>query len=352
VDDAPSCRASWYDGRSAVRHEGRLTLDAGRLVLSDRQGVQQYALDPAELKPVERPGARAFGLKDDSGFRLLLPDEAPASITRRLPAERKYGRWIKRTGLVPAAIMLAVLSAGVVTIVLATPQWLGPLVPYRWEQQLGSTIIGDLGGRVCSTEAGEAALAKLFARVDDGGPPIEFGVANNDMVNAVALPGGKVLLFDGLIQQAESPEEVAAVLAHEIGHVRERHVMSAMIRQFGLGLLTSGIDGRAGSFLLGLATMTYSREAEREADRWALRSLMANDVSPLGGARFFERMQERRDGRPAGWLESHPADTERAAVFRRAASSRQFRPVLTEQEFAALKSICANDPGAQELQLF
>ncbi|HBR85348.1 MAG TPA: peptidase, partial [Erythrobacter sp.] len=77
------------------------------------------------------------------------------------------------------------------------------------------------------------------------------------------LPGGQVLLFDGLVQQAESPEELAGVLGHEVGHVRERHVMTALLRQFGMSILLAGADSGVTNGVFGLAAMGYSRDAER-----------------------------------------------------------------------------------------
>jgi Zn-dependent protease with chaperone function len=75
----------------------------------------------------------------------------------------------------------------------------------------------------------------------------------------VALPGGNVILFDGLVKQARSPDEVAGVLAHEIGHVREKHVMQALLRQMGLAVVLGGIDGNSGALVNNMLSMSYSR---------------------------------------------------------------------------------------------
>ena len=171
------------------------------------------------------------------------------------------------------------------------------------------------------------------------------------MVNAVALPGGQVMLFDGLVQQADSPEELAGVLAHEVGHVRERHVMTALLRQFGLSILLAGADS-------GLAAMGYSRDAEREADDYARARMAQSNISPMGAAGFFERMAESQgdnEDAPAviGWLASHPSSGERAEAYRAAAEEdTDYPPVLTEAEFAALKSMCAQDPDVEEFGFF
>ena len=178
------------------------------------------------------------------------------------------------------------------------------------------------------------------------------------MVNAVALPGGQVMLFDGLVQQADSPEELAGVLAHEVGHVRERHVMTALLRQFGLSILLAGADSGVTNGVFGLAAMGYSRDAEREADDYARARMAQSDISPMGAAGFFERMAESQgdsEDAPAviGWLASHPSSGERAEAYRAAAKEdADYPPVLTEAEFAALKSMCAQDSDVEEFGFF
>ena len=73
-------------------------------------------------------------------------------------------------------------------------------------------MVGDFGGRFCDTPKGRAALAKLTKSLDGNPKELQVEVANIDMLNAVALPGGKVVLFQGLLDQAKSPDEVAGVL--------------------------------------------------------------------------------------------------------------------------------------------
>lgn len=238
---------------------------------------------------------------------------------------------------------------------MTAPEWLGPRVPQSWERNLGDAMIGDMGNRLCHTPQGYAALAKLLDAVDPAQEKVRAGVANIGMVNAVALPGGQVLLFDGLVQDAETPEELAGVLGHEVGHVRERHVMTALLRQFGLSILLSGANSGMGDTVFGLASMGYSRDAEREADEYARERMAESDISPLGAADFFERIGGDADGEQnavIGWVSSHPDPRERAAAYRAAAEGKSFTPVLTDDEFAALKSMCEEDPNVEEFDFF
>lgn len=360
-DSAFETEAVWYDGVSALRHEGRARWDPGGRLVLEEAGQQPLEVPLDDLRFGEKlRDQNVYRRESLPDFRLRLPSDLPPGLASHLPQPQEYGRWIDRLGLGRAALIFAGVSAAAVALFLTAPEWLGPGVPESWERRLGDAMVGDFGNRLCSTPAGDAALAKLLDKVDPAETQVRAGVANIDMVNAVALPGGQVLLFDGLIQQAESPEELAGVLGHEVGHVRERHVMTAILRQFGLSILLSGADSGFGNTLFGLASLGYSRDAEREADEFARARMTESDISPLGAAGFFERISEQAGGREGGeqsavvgWLASHPAPGERAQAYRDSArEGRNYPPVLSEEEFAALKSMCEEDPDVEEFDLF
>jgi len=358
MDGGFAVSASWYDGRNALRHKGMASWN-GRDGLVLDSASSRIEVPVAELRFGEKRGdERIYRREGDDGFRLILPVELPAGLSRHLPASAEYGAWIDRLGLGRAAVIFAVGSAAALALFLTAPDWLGPRVPESWERRIGEAMIGDLGGRLCHTPAGDAALAKLLAKVDPGDTRVRAGVANIGMVNAVALPGGQVLLFDGIVQQAESPEELAGVLGHEVGHVRERHVMTALMRQFGLSILLAGANSGVTNTAAGIASMGYSRDAEREADDFARARMAESNISPVPTAGFFERMAKEsgeRKGSNAvvGWLASHPAAVERAKAFRAAAKKGEvYPPVLSAAEFAALKSMCKDDPKVEAFDLF
>ncbi len=378
MDDIFHVDAHWYDGHSALRHTGRATWNGAEgLALHNAVDGSTVTVLFADLRFIERlPTGIVYGRISETDFRLTLPVSIPAGLERHLPAEEKYGGWVDRIGLGKAAIGFGVASAAAVAVFLTAPNWLGPMVPEPWERQIGDAMIGDLGNRVCSTPQSDAAMAKLLAKVDPAQEKVRAGIANVDMVNAVALPGGQVLLFDGLVQDAESPEELAGVLGHEVGHVRERHVMTAMLRQFGLSILLAGANSGLGDGLLGLANLGYSRDAEREADEYARARMAQADISPLGAAGFFERMAKEsgetipadkaagEEGKAAesgrnqaddviGWIATHPSSGERAQAYRKSAKPNHTYPaLLTPAEFEALKSACAEDPDVEEFDLF
>lgn len=355
MEESFQTSAQWYDGHSAIRHEGEAVWNGGdTLILRGFGGAMEVPLSDLEYGE-ERADELVYRRKSEPDFRLILPASLPAGLASKLPEKQTYGAWVDKLGLGRATAIFATISVAAVALFMTAPEWLGPRVPQSWERNLGEAMVGDLGNRICHTEEGDAALAKLLDAVDPGTEQVRAGVANMGMVNAVALPGGQVLLFDGLVQAAESPEELAGVLGHEVGHVRERHVMTAILRQFGLSILLSGANTTVGDTAFGLAAMGYSRDAEREADEFARERMAESNVSPLGAARFFERIggdEEGEQNAVIGWVSSHPDPAERAKAYRAAARGKTFEPVLTQTEFEALKSMCANDADVEEFDLF
>ena len=342
--------AHWYDGHSAVRHEGEALWD-GAQQIALRSASSNLDISLRELVYAEeRGGQKVYRWTGDEDFRLILPADLPPGLAAALPAQRSYGTWIDRLGFGKATVIFAAVSAGLLALFFTAPNWLGPRIPASWERSMGDALVGNFGNRLCHTPEGDAALAKLLSKVDPGEEKVRAGIANSTDVNAVALPGGQILIFDGLVQEAETPEELAGVLGHEVGHVRERHVMTALLRQFGLTVLLSGMNTGVGDTLFGLAAMDYSRDAEREADEYSRARMAESGISPIGAAEFFERLGKRYaydEDSLLGWASSHPSPGERAEAYRAAAKGKTFRPVLTEQEFGALKTMCEEDEDVE-----
>lgn len=344
----PGANIWHYDGQSATRHFPRISWDADGVRL-DWDGGSSGPHRWSEIVAIGGTrGQSVYGLKGDSGWRLVFAGPPPEPFAIHLPLPARYGRWIDRIGLPKAIGLFTVIAALVVFIVLRAPDWIAPHIPQSWENRLGDAIAGDLGGRICKTPASRAALDHLAGELG-GGPPVRaVEIVNVDMVNAVALPGGRILIFDGLLKQAQSPDELAGVLAHEIGHVRHRDTMAAMVRQLGLSVVLGGLDGQMGGTLNGLLAMSYSRDAERSADGYSMDALKRADVSPDGVAGFFDRMGGGKKGEAAertmSWMASHPVSAERKSAFLKTKiKGHAYRPSLSPAQWQALLRACRDD---------
>jgi len=354
---APTFFDAWhYDGKSAVRRKVEVqTIGQQFFLLETERRHGPFAF--ADVQYVQHKGdVDVYGLNGEDGWRLTLSGPIPDELASKLPARRRYGGWVDRLGLGKATIAFAIASAAAVAVVLFSPQWLAPLIPASVDKKLGDALVGDFGGRFCSTPAGDAALKKLVASLDPNPGDLQVEVAKIDMINAVALPGGKVILFDGLVKQARSPDEVAGVLAHEIGHVREKHVMQALLRQMGLAVVLGGVDGNSGALVNNMLAMSYSRESEAEADAHSMKVLGNAAISPVATASFFERLSQldgsARGGEEgqgiAGYMSSHPLSRERKKAFEKSiVKGKNYKPALTSAEWTELKTMCTQDRKAK-----
>ncbi|SDA36698.1 M48 family metallopeptidase [Sphingomonas sp. NFR15] len=341
-----------YDGVSALRRAPELVAEGDAFVLVERdrsEGPYRFA-DLVARDTVD--GDAIYGLKGSSGWRIGFPGGVPADLSALLPSPTRYGGFIDRIGLWPAAALCAMLATIAVAAFLMTPALVARAVPRSVERKLGDMMAGDFGDRACAGPNGPQALAALVARIDPGDPDARVSVVNLPIVNAVTLPGGRIVLFDGLIKAAASPDEVAGVIAHELGHVRHRDVLESLLRQLGLSVLLGGLDGHVGGYTNALLASAYSRDAEARADGYAIDALAQAHISPLPTARFFKRLAAGEDGggigRLTAYLSTHPMSQDRAARFIAAAKQHHDdRPVLNADQWGALRDICSTDPNAR-----
>jgi len=177
-------------------------------------------------------------------------------------------------------------------------------VPASYEKELGERLFAKVKEEVAITNV-PAATARLNGIVDrlvppgaSGGIQFQAHLAEDGMPNAFALPGGHIIVNRGLLQFAQTPEEVAGVLAHEIAHVKLRHGFRKLLATAGhfyaLKLLVGERSDLLGLIAAGselLLRQNFSREYEQEADDAAWRYLMAAQIDPRGLARFLRRVQ-------------------------------------------------------------
>jgi predicted Zn-dependent protease len=230
-----------------------------------------------------------------------------------------------RRALWEIAIVLGVIAIALVGLLAAVRAGTGVLanyVPTSFDRTLG-----DQAGRTVEatsspcTDPGprrfvEAVAAPLVRTLDDKRWDFRFIVVENEEVNAFALPGGFVTVNMGLLQSAESGEEVAAVLAHELQHVVCRHGTRRMLRELGTTVIFGAVFGATdvavpATVVRNFMSNAYDRAEESEADARGLTLLSQAGIDPEGMARFFERL-EKTSVAPPAILSTHPDPGDRA----------------------------------------
>ena len=167
----------------------------------------------------------------------------------------------------------------------------------------------------------------IVERADTTGREYEFRVIDSEMANAFAIPGGFIFVNRGILERAASAAELAGVLAHEVGHVVERHGLEQMTKATNTNTIVSLVyvllgraPGGAEQIALQVAGSAWmakhSREAEREADRVAVVYLARAGLDPRGMPQFFQRLLDEDRRAPSElltWFSTHPVTEDRIA---------------------------------------
>ena len=346
--------ARFYDGRSARAHEAEVALVGEALHIRTDEGEIVWRVE-ALIADTEADQVRVSNHRErDARLVLPLSEWSPLigdRLAGRVRARRRREVWL--VGGLTAAAFAVVLFVFVGVPVLSGP--LARATPVDMEQRMGENFDAQVGAifPTCRNAEGQRILDALGDRIAGGADtPFDIRVraVEAPMVNAFALPGGPVLITDGLIAEAESPDELAAVVAHEIAHVELRHVMQAVWRNLGMGMLLDLVvgggtgAGQQAVILAGQASdLTYSRDAELQADARGQALLHAAGLSSTGMAPFFERIARAegagRLGETVEFMNSHPDSNRRARVAR--AAARPGQGALTPDEWRAVKATCA-----------
>jgi predicted Zn-dependent protease len=364
--DAAAGRLS--DGRTAAAAPVRAWLSADGVEFSQDGETQAHTWPYAALRCAVPLTARSrdvlLSLAPTGAETLFVADPAfVRALKVRAPAlSAGRQRW---HALRPALAVVAVVAAigfGVRVLHLHPAQALARLMPQPTREAIGRNVIASLTRtrKPCETPAARAAIDRLTTRLAtaaaDRPPAVRVILVDWQLVNAFAVPGGQIILTRGLVQKAQSPDEVAGVLAHELGHVLELHPEASLVRAVGLSaavqLILAGSSGALSNIGVLLTQMRYTRVAEREADAQALRILKNAGVSSAALGDFFERLE----GKPAApatgtkvsyarrlsqleLLHTHPLTADRIAMVR-AQPPYPATPALADADWRALRDAC------------
>jgi Zn-dependent protease with chaperone function len=311
----------------------------------DSLRVRQIGTDLAgiELAWDTPTGVRAVQVLDaqDASALIANPVLAGAPQLASLRSRKRRGR----VGRVAAWTVLGLVVLAPVLLLLVfiwqSDRIAGAMatrIPIAQEVRLGNHAFEQMRASLDLQDSGPAfeAVTTLGKRLTDGSKyNYRFHVARNDAINAFALPGGIIVVHTGLIEATRRPEELAGVLAHEVQHVELRHSLRALVKDLGLRGLWALVTGDVGSGVMGraaleLTSLTFSREAEEEADERGFDVLVANGIDPSGMADFFVVMAHKAGPTAPQLLSTHPPSEKRERVLRerlKEVSGQRFAPL-------------------------
>ena len=333
--------ATRFDGRTALAQDVEVRIAGTVLSVVARGGV---TLERARIAP------RMVSERFIEAPRIVA---LPRNVMLEIPdADGRLDRTLIAAGVIPGAIQrlqqrwgtaLAALVSVIVLTVLAyvygapsASRWLAFHLPSGFEQRLGVALLDELDERMLKPSKLPAEqreriadrFAQAAARVEpDVDVKLEFrSLSGPSGINAFALPGGTIVVLDGLVKLADSDDAVLGVLGHELGHVAGKHSLRQLLQTIGIGALAGLLWGDFSSIVANLplayGVLSYSRDFEREADEAAIAFLQENRIPPEPRVTLFGKFEEheaKRGGRDVpGFLATHPPTADRERRFREA----------------------------------
>lgn len=313
---------------------------AGEPLRFERDGYQLQVADPLLLKAIHQQSRQ------------------------RLRYLRHPGR-----GMRLLAMLLLLILAGFVLLLLAAYFWALPAlsgrlaqqVPPAWEARLGRQVVGSMAAKAPACQDArvnrvvDGIVQRLASTVPHNPYTFRVLVLRDPQVNALAAPGGYMVVYSGLLEKTRRPEELAGVLAHEMQHVLQQHSTKAILRQVSGSVLLSAVLGDLGGaqqqaleIAAQLGDLRYSRQSESAADLGGLRMLAAAGIDPRGMPDFFgvlEQSEHKQGGRVPAFLSSHPETRERIRTLEASldGSGKAFVPIQSNPPWATLRSLCGLD---------
>jgi Zn-dependent protease with chaperone function len=341
----------YFDGSSSKPHAALLHVEEGCLKVVPLHGetCPPLTVSLAQVRWPERTrhGGRIAQLPQGASVQALDAADWDAWVAR----VGRRDSWIVRAqqSWRGVAIAFVLLVAGLAAVYQWGLPWMArgltAMVPLQVDRMIGEQVLESLDQSLllpsALATADQERIRKAFAQMVQtahaGDAPewkLEFrrgrDLAQKLGPNALALPGGSIVLTDELVALVpDNDDAVLGVLAHEFGHVRQRHAMRQLVQVSAIGFAASVAVGDYGTLVSSapvlLASLGYSRDAEREADAESLSLMRAAGIPPRAMVAFFDAVERWRDSAQGGAgkddviglaFSSHPATAERIAYFR------------------------------------
>jgi Zn-dependent protease with chaperone function len=355
--------AQYFDGEIAKARTVEVNDDGANLTFSGTD-TPYTSWNIKGLHSIDPPApGQPFRMthEDKPGARLIIRDEAfiKTLISRSPHLKGGYsGRDIAHIFGWTVGGLAAVAGIGYLALTFL-PDRVAHILPNTWRDRVGKQIEDSMvsNSRICHSTLGDEALATMVGNLAEGSPDmpaIAVRIYDMPILNAFTVPGGHIILTRELIEKADSPEELAGVLAHEIGHVAFFHPEAQLVRLSGMQVLVSIFTGSNGGDLTAdvafmAAILRYSREAEWQADGYARQTLVNASIDPEGLKRFFLKIIQLENGghsasgplaKLGGLFNTHPGTEDRIKAIEPLPAGKIAKPALTADQWKALKDIC------------
>jgi Zn-dependent protease with chaperone function len=320
--------AYYFDGKTSRKMRVALTVEAGTAIIT---GDIERQCAIAELRVSERTRNAARKVTFPDGAYLEILNNL--AFNELLAATGHHDSFVVRLqqswrgALLAAVATVAILVLGYLYGLPAVSQAVANALPEKVERAIGRETLRFLDKRMLApsnlpAEQRQAIITRFAALrpAREGAPTYEIIFRKSRIgPNAFALPSGQIVLTDEIVKLVDNDDAVIGILAHELGHLHERHIMRRIIQSSAIGAVATALFGDVSAVIANVPTvmldLKYSRDAEREADDYAIAMLKENGIDLSSLTVVFAKL-EQATGDSVPYLSSHPPSSERAKRIR------------------------------------
>jgi predicted Zn-dependent protease len=329
--------AIYYDGKTSQPYDAKIGIVGNILTINYENGQVVWLISEIDYSSFTGKGKTMLKYGEFPHQYLEFPiDSTLFSVLENQLPKRREGFWAFANELASAGFQGVVISIAIFLVITASfyffllpkiAEYIALKIPIETEVELGKQFYESFVGEMQVDEERTKQLQHFAKKIDfQTKYPLKFTVVKDEQVNAFALPGGNVVVFDAILAKIKTPEELAALLSHEVTHVKERHSLKGLARSLAGSVIVSVVVGdmnAIGSILVSQASNIYelgfTRDMEKEADLEGLKIMYHNKLDPKGMVHLMERLNEEEkkygvDKMPA-YLNSHPMTKERIAYI-------------------------------------
>lgn len=344
---------------------GKLSLERAYLVFSNESDVIRFPLSNIVLEKggaanaliyFKSPSFPDWMFYTSDKTILKEPEWLNNEHTRAFVSKIKSNKIVNYSIVFLIASLIIASIAGLFIFKGVFVKYVASKIPVSYEKEMGDKMFPlAVGGKRIIEDSllisylGVVTIP-LQAAVNDSNFKFKYYIVEDSELNAFALPGGHVVIHSGLILNADSYEELAGVLAHELSHVTLRHHARGLINNIGVMALLGGIVGDGGdifaTILYGgtqLSLLKYSRDLEEESDKQGWEYLLKAGINPQGMISFFQKLEKEHEATKLGkegdaimsFMSTHPETAERIKMLEKKLSgieNTKFEPVKGDFE--------------------
>jgi len=356
----------FYDGESPKKYNVAVTLQADGIVIKSPEFEEikwfyEHISRSPELYSDNFTQLENIEFKNQ---RLVIEDPDFLSVVREFFPSLKFKEppkmiSVKRMAVLGLLLLLVIIPTYYYFLLPSFSEFVAEKIPVSVEKRLSAPYLSLFVPKdsICNDEKHYIKIEKIFnvltSTIPDSKYEFKLFVVKSDILNAFALPGGYIVIYSGLLEKTDRPEQLAGVMAHEIQHIEKRHGTEALVKDYSLGFLIAAVTGdtRTIETTLGLAKfvglMNYSRESETEADVAGIGMMKRAGVDPEGMVEFFEILNEHTAVVPDSLqhFSSHPQTEERINKLKELSRNKGDAPLYfySKKDWEKIRNLCDNE---------